>query len=614
MTQKQRIIKEWEGNLRKSKIVDQKKLIIKREEVKKIFKKTKGKNSFQGFVNDKRYNIKKIGIAGTALVVNKYLDFIGIKIQEKNMLSYVGNSMLNLNQVLDNAYYIFKCYYSFYKAPLKLGVDIKDPFKWCKSQISFFASIEGVELKMSHINGESVSVKRKFSEDLDIPAEWQRLYRLIEKSIEHFLLHGNPGTGKTTFIEYFLKNTTKNCIVVGTTGIAAELIGGRTIHSFFELEPRIYLPADNQVKQFISGSKKVLTIKEADTVIIDEVSMLRPDILNAIDQSLRINTGRMDTPYGGKQIILIGDLLQLPPVLNDVIGFYKEYYLDEHFFRMLPFRRDELYNFFEFKTHFRQEEGEDLISILFHMRNNNITEEIVEKLNKRLIDKLPKRIDNETTILTTKREDAYKLNLEQLKKIESEEFIYKAEGAEKLKENSVYFFRKELHLKEGAPVIFTQNDKDKRWVNGSRGTIESLSEDTIRVRVGNGKIYDIKKVYMSESELKADKKTVITKHITTIKQYPIELAFAMTIHKSQGQTLKNIIIYKGESFFEPGLLYTALSRVRKLEDIRILKKELIINESENDFQMNMIAESFLKEVRVNSIRNIKYMEEVIPVI
>lgn len=600
------IIKRWEDNLSRSEIVDiryeggtELKIINKRK-VRAIFN---GKNRLSECASFLELS-GKTGANSQDKVINnliKYLNYIGIDIQKEKILSYVGNSKGLLYDLIDSAFYLYK-YFAYVRKVYEVN-----PFEGCKEEIKLLAGIECSEAKskVSDPLGKSQLIHTGHSnyllpKDVILNKDWGNLFNSIEYTNTNHLLNGIPGTGKTTFIKYFLNNTEKKCLVLGTTGIAAQQIGGRTLHYFFEFEPRIYRYKDSRIKIFHKGSIKLDELRNANTIIIDEISMLRADMLYALDYSLQQNC-QNEYLFGGKQMIFTGDLLQLGPVLGNDESSKKLFdYLfpNKHIYDTVYLSSGEYFKYFEFNKPFRQKD-KGLVEMLLKIRNQNVDEDILQTLNEKLINELPERIEPEEVILTTTRKDANWLNLEQLNKIESKEYIYEAEIVGKHNHTKRYSFMKSFQLKEGVPVIFTKNDKEKRWLNGNRGIIDSLGEEFIKVRLQDGSIYEIEKVNLIEGKEFDDPEndTIRIEPTVRVYQYPIELAFAMTIHKSQGQTLNKVIIYKGDSFFTPGLLYTALGRVRSLDDIKIYLHEL----TSTDFAVDSKAIGFLNKYETKAL-------------
>ena len=319
------------------------------------------------------------------------------------------------------------------------------------------------------------------------------------------------------------------------------------------------------------GKTKRSLVQKIDTLIIDEASMIRADVMDGIDLSLRINRSS-HKPFGGVKIILIGDLYQLPPVVGqDMNEFFEKKYQSPFFFSARVFGKLSI-RCFELTHIFRQSDPK-FISLLNNVRENKHTETDMALLNSRLIDDDTFDEDEVFVVLTATNEAASRINAYNLSKIEDEPYRYEAKVAQKFEEKE---FPNDfsLMLKKGAQIMMIKNDvEQKRWVNGSIGLIEELTESAIRVNIG-GNVYGVprhkwEKIQYVTSEA-ADR--IEPNVIGTFEQFPLKLAWAITIHKSQGQTFDDVVIDVGSGAFAHGQVYVALSRCTKLEGIRLKKK------------------------------------------
>ncbi|MCC5944980.1 MAG: AAA family ATPase [Bernardetiaceae bacterium] len=384
-------------------------------------------------------------------------------------------------------------------------------------------------------------------------------------------LTGKAGTGKTTLIQYLIENSAKNIAVVASTGIAAVNVGGTTIHSFFRL-PFHFIPpgSDEDVPEIMGMQKQV--IKSVDAIIIDEVSMVRADLLDAIEASLRKNGGNKNQLFGGKQIIFVGDLFQLqpiPPNAEDVREALKEFYPDSFYFFDAHAYQKLNPHVVELTKVYRQEQSE-FLAILNRMRIGQITQEDIDKLNGRH-EKEPKQQDF-VIELATRKDITERRNREELKKLNTPEFVYKAEIEGNFPQ-SAYPTDFDLRLKVGAQIMFLRNDQHKRWINGTIARIESLSPELITVRMDNGEIEEIETVTWEKNKYKYDRilRKITTEKEGSFKQYPIKLAWSITIHKSQGLTFERARINFGSGAFASGQAYVALSRCTTLEGISLVQ-------------------------------------------
>ena len=392
-------------------------------------------------------------------------------------------------------------------------------------------------------------------------------YELIANTNSSFFLTGRAGTGKTTFLHNVQKMVDKQFIVLAPTGVAAILAGGDTIHSFFGLPLDVCTPGTMGKM----SEARILTLIHADTIIIDEVSMVRCDIIDAIDYTMR-KTLRSTLPFGGKQVIFVGDMFQLPPVLKSGVEhdmMVDLYHTEDCFFYKADvFKRMRLVKI-EFQKVYRQED-EDFLRILESVRLNKTTPEILMHLNERVCQ--PTKEDGMVITLTSLNRNADVTNQKFLAEIESEEYIYEGTVTGKYEEKRFPVDLK-LKLKVGAQVMFTRNDPKKRWVNGTIGKVTKLSKDEIKVTIENGETYVVPNVtwdsYCYEYDNETKKNIKVVKG--TFTQYPLRLAWAITVHKSQGMTFDKMYLDLSGGMFAAGQLYVALSRVRSLSGLYLSK-------------------------------------------
>ncbi|HYG04057.1 MAG TPA: AAA family ATPase [Chryseosolibacter sp.] len=405
----------------------------------------------------------------------------------------------------------------------------------------------------------------------------RNLFDKIENSNESFFITGKAGTGKSTFIQYFAQNTSKTVILTAFTGIAAMNVGGVTVHSFFRFPTRPIIPNDPDIPIFSENDTKRKAIENIDTIIIDEISMLRADLLEAIDISLRNNGGKPHLPFGGKQILFVGDIFQLPPVMieDDEIEsiLFNEIYNSPYFFESDAYKKLNP-KFFEFTKSHRQKEDNEFLQLLDRVRECNVDEETLKCLNERYNpDYIPTSKDFVIT-LTTNNAIANTENQRRLREINLPSFQFSADSSGSFDEGKTRSNR-HLVLKRYAQVIFTRNDPGRRWVNGTIGRIEYIDEELIEVRLATGEIFSVEKETWEQRGYKYDREKgkVTSEAKGTFTQYPLKLAWAITIHKSQGLTFDNVVIDLGTGTFINGQLYTALSRCRRLSGL-VLKKEI----------------------------------------
>jgi ATP-dependent exoDNAse (exonuclease V) alpha subunit len=403
-----------------------------------------------------------------------------------------------------------------------------------------------------------------------------------------FLITGKAGTGKSTFIKKIPNTILKNFVVVAPTGIAAINAGGVTIHSFFKFPIRELLPNDRGIKVFGDDSEQKKIISAMDTLIIDEISMVRADLIDAIDCSLRKNGNKPHLPFGGKQIIFVGDFYQLEPVMNKDSKVLNEIYKSLFFYNAKVFEKIKLYTV-ELKKVYRQSDP-DFIRLLDKVRVNELTQEDIEKLNTRVVDQA--EIDkNEFAItLTTRNAMAANVNNLKLEKIQSKAISYPAQITGQFEENK-YPTEPILKFKVGAQIIFIRNDPSKRWVNGTLGKIIKLYKTCIDVELDNGLAHTVDKVEWQNTAYQFSPRSnrIVRKVVGEFVQYPMKLAWAITIHKSQGLTFDRVIIDFGEGAFASGQAYVALSRVKTFEGLYLKQKikaeDIFLNDEIKQFAL-----------------------------
>ncbi|MDE6299591.1 MAG: AAA family ATPase, partial [Muribaculaceae bacterium] len=382
----------------------------------------------------------------------------------------------------------------------------------------------------------------KFPIDLSNP-EFQMAYQLLLQTDANVFLTGRAGTGKSTFLRYICKKLKKNYVVLAPTGVAAVNVGGVTIHSFFQMPLRPVPPddPDYSVGSFKKSGKfnrrKRKLIKELDLIIIDEVSMVRPDMIDFIDRALRGITGKRGKPFGGVQLLLIGDIFQLEPVISpDTRLILSKYYPDFFFFNALAYKEVSLVPL-ELKKIYRQTD-EAFISLLDRIRLNSVSQADISLLNERVVEKSENSDNKDFEVtLTARRDVANAINKEKMDMLPGEEFLFKGEIEDEFPEKLLPTDLN-LILKEGAQVMMIRNDKDHRWVNGTIGRIKELCPTSITIELEDNNEVTVEREVWENITYSYDEKEkkVVEEVIGRFVQFPLKAAWALTIHKSLGLT------------------------------------------------------------------------------
>lgn len=409
-------------------------------------------------------------------------------------------------------------------------------------------------------------------EPLILSSEFRAILDEMEKTDKSLFITGKAGTGKSTLLQLFIQTTKKNTVVLAPTGIAALNVNGQTIHSFFGFAPR--LMQKHEIKKRFQSK----LYKNIELIIIDEISMVRAEVLDNIDYFLRLNRDS-HLPFGGVQMIFFGDLFQLPPVVSSpeeqqyFQTIYKSpYFFDAHIFENQGFTIEN----FELRKIYRQEERH-FIRLLETVRCNRMDYEDLDDLNERHVPDF----DNDEGYITlcARNITADSINERRLKQLENETFLFQAQITGEF-DPRLFPTEQMLQLKNGAQVMFLRNDSERRYVNGMVGKIVSIDDEHISVEVTDKNdnkttinvekaTWEILKYVPSEK----DPTKIDNEVIGSFKQYPLRLAWAITIHKSQGKTFDRVIIDLGGGAFEHGQTYVALSRCRTLNGI-VLKQKL----------------------------------------
>ena len=459
--------------------------------------------------------------------------------------------------------------------------------------------------------------------EYDLNNEMFRLAaELVNQSSRNIFLTGKAGTGKTTFLKYIRENCPKQIAIVAPTAVAAINAGGVTMHSFFQLPFSPFIPdvgGFNRQNEATTDKNSLLSklrmtiekkkiLQELELLIIDEISMVRCDMLDAVDAVLRHIRRRHNERFGGVQVLFIGDMFQLPPVIKDhEWRLLKDFYNSPYFFDSLVIK-EEPPVYIEFDKIYRQSE-EKFINVLNQVRNNQLDDDGRNMLEKRFDPDFRRTKDDGYIILTTHNERARNKNETELNSLANKSFSYRAEIEGDFPE-SAYPAEEQLLLKVGSQVMFIKNDTEriKRYFNGKIGTVTELDEDKILVQCKDEvEEIEVKKEKWENIRYTVDKKSRQLKEevLGSFTQYPLRLAWAITIHKSQGLTFEKVIIDAGEAF-APGQVYVALSRCTTLDGIvlqshirsnRMFSDERIVRFSKTNSSKNILEQELQRSKR-----------------
>jgi len=434
------------------------------------------------------------------------------------------------------------------------------------------------------------------SSNIELNDQFLKAYKLMEESSRNIFITGKAGTGKSTLLDYFRGSTQKKVVVLAPTGVAAINVKGQTIHSFFKFKPDITFGKVKKLKE--KKNEKDNLYRKIDTIIIDEISMVRSDLLDCVDKFLRLNGKYAGQPFGGIQMIFIGDLYQLPPVVTSnekaiFEGSYKsEYFFDSKVFEGTLLAQSFDLDFIELEKIYRQKD-EDFIGLLGSIRNNTATDEDLEVLNMRHNPAFKPSFDDYYLYLTTTNKMAAEVNAERLSLLSGESYYFEGEITGKF-DNKYLPTDIGLNIKVSSQVMLLNNDPAGRWVNGSIGKVVDIyenddSENIVRVELSTGKVVEVTLFTWEVFNFEFDdaSNSLVSRTMGSFTQVPLKLAWAITIHKAQGKTFEKIIIDIGWGTFAHGQMYVALSRCTSLDGIvlkkPIQKKHIIMDQRVVDF-------------------------------
>jgi GTPase SAR1 family protein len=415
----------------------------------------------------------------------------------------------------------------------------------------------------------------EFNKENYLGEEFADLFKMVEASNGSFFITGKAGTGKSTFLKYFSQKTKKKFVILAPTGIAALNVSGQTIHSFFKFPPRII--TDSHIKRIENGK----IYSSIDCIIIDEASMVRADLMDGVDKFMRLNGRDSKLPFGGCQLLLFGDLFQLPPVANDSEYIFSNYYESPYFFDAKCFKKFNIATV-ELSKVYRQKE-ESFINILNEIRNGKISNESLDIINSRVSDEA-----DDSIILTCNNWHASSINKLRIEKLPGSKRVLNGEVTGELKEFPV---EKDLELKIGAKVMVVKNHPDFLYYNGSIGLVHEIGKELVTVKIDNS-FFGIEKHTYEKIKYEYDERhdKIFSKTVATFRQFPLKLAYALTIHKSQGQTFDNVTVDFGNGAFAHGQAYVALSRCTSLSGLKLRrplqKTDIIVDKRINNFLSN----------------------------
>lgn len=448
--------------------------------------------------------------------------------------------------------------------------------------------------------------------------EFQQVLSLIKFTNNSVFMTGKAGTGKSTFLKYITEHTHKKYVVLAPTGIAAVNAGGQTLHSFFHIPLKPLLDDDrefaksNLSKRMHYSRSFIKMLRALQLIIIDEISMVRADIIDFVDKLLRHFCGNERQPFAGKQILMVGDVFQLEPVVtSETREILRRDYQCFYFFGARVFRDFAMVPI-ELRKVYRQSD-EKFIALLDRVRSGNPSPTDLATINDRVdrnFDPANTAGDDMTMTIATRRDIVTTINETHLANLPTKEVSYQADVKDEFPESS-YPTDGILVLKVGAQVVFIRNDMNHRWVNGTIGRISALHDDTIEVTLENGDAHTIEREVWENVSYTYDEEqhTIVETVKGTFKQFPVKLAWALTIHKSQGVTFRHVNIDFGEGAFAGGQSYVALSRCTSLEGITLSSpvrdRDIYVNprvaEFSRSFNDSMLVAAAMKSARADSL-------------
>ena len=446
---------------------------------------------------------------------------------------------------------------------------------------------------------EGKNSSEKTASELVLDPEQQQACEYMRNTKENIFITGKAGTGKSFLLDAFTGTTSKKFIVLAPTGIAALNVKGVTLHSAFGYDNLVNLALEDITDKTIKlKSEKRLVLQQVETIIIDEISMVRADIFDKIDRILQV-INRNDLPFGGKQILAFGDLFQLPPITKGEEWLYLKGKYGGSYFYLSHAYKNGNFKFIELTINHRQNSDKKFFEILNRVREGKTTSEDISTLNTRVIT--DESINNRITTLFPTKASAEEVNRQHLMELPSKEYTYQAritknKYPDKTKNmEAVFPITSTLRLKNGALVMMVANDPGHRWVNGTLGIIHELKDDCIYVSI-NKKTYEVPLAEFKEQEIKYINGKLTYEDVFCVSQFPLVLAYAITIHKSQGQTYQHIVC-DIDNCFTSGQAYVALSRCASLEGLylksQVTQKNIQVDHDVLDFYLSQKEKSVI---------------------
>ncbi|WKZ29689.1 MAG: AAA family ATPase [Candidatus Dojkabacteria bacterium] len=404
--------------------------------------------------------------------------------------------------------------------------------------------------------------------NLERNEQFVELFEMLENSHQHVFITGKAGTGKSTFLQLFRDDTRKQAVVLAPTGVAAVNIKGETIHSFFKFKPDVTVEKARDIARKSTTS----VYKNIDLLVIDEISMVRADLLDCIDEFLKV-ARKSFLPFGGIQMVFIGDLFQLPPVVSrqdrETLGklYDTPFFFSAHVMADFPIKTIEL------QKVYRQSQLQ-FVELLNRIRENSVTWDDIKLLNTRYSKDIAMSQDEFFVYLTSTNDLAAQINIEKMKSLSEQEVAFKGRLQREFERSSLPA-EEVLVLKLGAQVMMVNNDPQGRWINGTIGKITRIEQDKegefIEVTFQDGRVEEITPHTwdMYQFTFNEQKGRLESEIMGSFTQYPLKLAWAITIHKSQGKTFDKVVVDFGRGAFAPGQVYVALSRCTSFEGITL---------------------------------------------